>query len=286
MNSATDTVEHSVRSRDGTRIGYRSLGAGPHGLIVLGGALRTGEDYLPFARARAQPFAVHVVDRRGRGTSGPQAPDHRLEHECEDLLAVLAATGAEAVFGHSFGGLVALETARRTDVFSRVAVYEPGVSLDGSIPLGWLAPYRERLAADDRRGAFAAMVRQGGFAPRFLTRMPLRYIKLVLRLAIREERWRRIEPLLESSLREHELVAQLDDDNIERFRSITAHVLLLGGSKSPAFLTDELLPGLASVIPDSTIAILDRLDHLAPDERAPEIPAQRVLDFLSAREPF
>jgi pimeloyl-ACP methyl ester carboxylesterase len=272
-----------VHSRDGTRIGYRSLGAGPHGLIVLGGALRSGEDYLPFAQTLARSFAVHVVDRRGRGTSGPQAPEHRLEHECEDLLAVQAETGADAVFGHSFGGLVALETARRTDVFSQVAVYEPGVSVDGSIPLGWLTPYREQVAAGDRRGAFAAMVRQGGFAPSFLTRMPLWYVKLVLRLAIRERRWQQMEPLLESNLVEHELVAQLGDDNIERFRSITARVLLLGGSKSPAFLTSDLLPALASVIPDATVAILDQLDHLAPDEKAPEIVAQRTLDFLSPR---
>jgi pimeloyl-ACP methyl ester carboxylesterase len=282
VTSTADAVEHSVRSR-GTRIGYRSLGAGPQGLIVLGGALRTGEDYLPFGRTLARSLAVHVVDRRGRGTSGPQAPEHRLEHECEDLLAVQAETGANAVFGHSFGGLVALETARRTDVFSQVAVYEPGVSVDGSIPLGWFTPYRERLAAGDRRGGFAAMVRQGGFAPSFLTRMPLWYVKLVLRLAIREPRWQQMEPLLESNLVEHELVAQLDDDDIERFRSITARVLLLGGSKSPAFLTSDLLPALASVIPDATIAILDRLDHLAPDEKAPKIVAERTLDFLSPR---
>jgi pimeloyl-ACP methyl ester carboxylesterase len=283
VTSKADTVEHSVRSRDGTRIGYRSVGARPRGLIVLGGALRGGEDYLPFARPLARSFAVHVVDRRGRGSSGPQAPEHRLEHECEDLLAVQAETGADAVFGHSFGGLVALETARRTDVFSQVAVYEPGVSVDGSIPLGWLTPYRKQLAAGDRRGAFAAMVRHGGFAPSFLTRMPLWYVKLVLRLAIRERRWQQIEALLESNLVEHELLAQHDHDNIERFRSITARVLLLGGSNSPAFLTSDLLPALASVIPDATIAILDQLDHLAPDEKAPEIVAQRTLDFLSLR---
>jgi pimeloyl-ACP methyl ester carboxylesterase len=283
VTSTADTLQRSVRSRDGTRIGYRSVGAGPHGLIVLGGALRSAEHYLPLARTLARSFAVHVVERRGRGTSGAQAPEHRLEDECDDLLAVQAATGADAVFGHSFGGLVALETARRTDAFSKVAVYEPGVSLGGSIPLSWLTRYRELLAAGDRRGAFAEMVRHGGFAPSFLTRLPLWYVKLVLRLAIRDHRWREIEPLLESSLVEHEVVAQLDDDNLERFRSITAHVLLLGGSRSPPFLTNDLLPALASVIPDATVAILDRLDHLAPDEKAPEIVAQRALDFLSPR---
>jgi hypothetical protein len=34
-----------------------------------------------------------------------------------------------------------------------VVVYEPGVSIDGSIPLGWIEPHRERLAAGDPPGS-------------------------------------------------------------------------------------------------------------------------------------
>ena len=41
-----------------------------------------------------------------------------------------AKTGAERVFGHSYGGFVALQTARRAAVFRHVAVYEPAVVLD------------------------------------------------------------------------------------------------------------------------------------------------------------
>jgi pimeloyl-ACP methyl ester carboxylesterase len=97
-----------------------------------------GHDYLPFARAPAQSFAVHVIDRRGRGHSGPQGAEYRIERELEDLFAVQAHTGATAVFGHSYGGLVALEAATRSAGFTDVVVYEPGVSVAGSIPLGWL----------------------------------------------------------------------------------------------------------------------------------------------------
>ena len=60
-----------VSSADGTDIGVRVLGTGP-AVVVLGGALRTVTDYLPLARAMAARFQVHVVDRRGRGLSGPQ----------------------------------------------------------------------------------------------------------------------------------------------------------------------------------------------------------------------
>jgi hypothetical protein len=40
---------------------------------------------------------------------------------------------------------------------------------------------------------------------------------------------------------------------------------------------------LAAAIPDATVEILDRLDHLAPDEKAPELVAKHVLEFLSPR---
>ena len=73
-------------------------------------------------------------------------------------------------------------------------------------------------AAGDRRGAFAAMVRGAGGAPRALERMPLWYVKLMLRLFIRQDRWRPMDPLLETALIEHEQVAALDDGSAERYR--------------------------------------------------------------------
>jgi pimeloyl-ACP methyl ester carboxylesterase len=150
-----------VRSQDGTAISYETMGAGD-GLVVLGGAWRARQDYLRLARALAPGFTVHLVDRRGRGGSGPQGADYSIERELEDLIAVQAETGATAVFGHSYGGLVALAAARRSNVFNDVVVYEPGVSVAGSVPLGWMDRYGELLAAGDRRGAFAAMVRRAG----------------------------------------------------------------------------------------------------------------------------
>ena len=231
MNIVAPSSRGSIRSADGTAIAYCSLGSG-EGIIVVGGALSRGEDYLPLARTLSELFAVHVVDRRGRGASGPQGPGYSIETECEDLIAVQRATGATSVFGHSYGGLVALETARRTGTFSRVAVYEPAVSIDGSIPVGWMPRYRERLAAGDSRGAFACFVRQAGFAPSALAMMPIWYARAVLRVVIRQPQWRRIEPLLEQNLAEHEVVAHLDEGTVERFRGISVPVLLLGGGRA------------------------------------------------------
>ena len=272
----------TVRSTDGAPIAYASLGTG-RGVILVGGALRTSRDYLPLARELAKSFAVHVIDRRGRGASDPQGAGYSIDKEFVDLLAVQAATGATAVFGHSFGGLVALETARRTAVFSQVAVYEPGVSVDGSLPVGWMPRYRELLAAGDTRGAFASMVRQSGFAPSAVAKLPLWYVRLILRLVIRRRQWQEMEPLLEANLAENEQVARLDEGTVERYSSITARVLLLGGRKSPPFITTELFDRLQRTIPDSVAEILDGLDHTAPDEKAPEVVAERVRGYLCLR---
>ena len=268
-----------VSSADGTTIAYQTLGAG-EGVIVVGGALRASRDYLSLARTMARSLTVHVVDRRGRGASGPQGAGYRIETECEDLLAVHAETKATAVFGHSYGGLVALEAARRTRVFSRVAVYEPAVSIHGSIPVDWMPRYRQLLAAGDTRGAFACMVRRMGFAPKPLSKMPLWYVKAILRVVMRGPEWRRMEPLLESNLAEHEEVARLDDGTVDRYRSIAARVLILGGQKSPAFTTTKPFNLLHESIADSTVEILDGFDHNAPDDKAPQVVGKKVRDFL------
>src|SRR5262249_54101400 len=162
--------------------------------------------------------------------------------------------------------LIALEAARRSTAFSHVVVYEPGVSVRGSIPVAWITRYRELLAAGNERGAFASMVHQGGFAPGQLHRLPPGAVRVILRLAIRRRRWQEISPLLATSLREHEEVARLDAETVDRYSSIHARVLLLGGDKSPPFVTTDLFVALQQVIPDSQVAIIDGLDHLAPEK--------------------
>jgi pimeloyl-ACP methyl ester carboxylesterase len=278
----TTTKPQIVRSEDGTAIGYESLGAG-EGLLVVGGAWRSSRDYLPFARALAESFAVHLIDRRGRGRSGPQAADYSIEREIEDLFAVQAQTDARIVFGHSYGGLIALEAARRSTVFSDVVVYEPGVSVAGSIPLGWIPRYRALLAAGDRRGAFAAMVRGAGGAPPALERMPLWYVKLMLRLFVNEDRWQQIDPLLETGLAEHEQVAALDEGTVRRYQAVSARVVLLGGGRSRSNFTTTPFEQLKATIPNSTSELILGLDHTAPDEKAPDRVAERVRHHLLGR---
>jgi len=265
-------------SADGTTIAYHTLGQGP-GLVIVGGVLWDGSDYLPLARALADDYQVHVMERRARPGSGPQRDNHDIDDECADLVAVAAATGAATVFGHSFGGLVALETARRHDTFAEVFVYDPGIPLRGRFKTGWFGGYRRLLGQGDRRGAFAWMTKHSGFAPGPAGRLPLWCLRLVLRCVIRGDAWSRMDRLLEANLVEHRLQATLDAPGPSRFSQISARTVLLGGAKSPAALSSDLLPELAHAIPGSTVVLLEGLGHFAPRDQ----PARLAAAILEKR---
>ena len=270
----------TIRSGDGTVIAYHSVGRGP-GLVVVGGVLSAGSDYMALADALAGEFEVHVMERRGRPGSGPQRQDHNLDDECADLAAVAATTASAAVFGHSFGGLVVLETARRRPIFDEVFVYEPGVPIRGQLRAGWLDDYQRRLERGDRRGAFARMVKSAGFAPAALAATPVWYVRLVLRFAIRGQKWATMDRLLEANLVEHRLQASLDAPSPERFSAITSRTVLLGGAKSPDSISGPLLDEIAAAIPSSEVAVLPGLGHLAPQEQ----PARVASAILAHRDP-
>jgi pimeloyl-ACP methyl ester carboxylesterase len=101
----------SVRSADGTTIGYRRAGDGPAVVLVHGGG-QASQNLMTLARALSDRFTVYVPDRRGRRVSGPYSKDHGLRTEIEDLGALLDQTHAPNVFGLSAGALIAIEPAR------------------------------------------------------------------------------------------------------------------------------------------------------------------------------
>lgn len=268
--------EHTAISRDGTPIGYRTLGDGP-GLILVGGALRTAEDYMPLASELAEFCTVHVVDRRGRGMSGPQGPSYSLRSEVEDFVAVQTQTGARWAFGHSYGGLVALETARTTHSLDLVVVYEPGVPCP-SVPTAWMDPYRERLDAGDPYGAFAHFIRGSGGAPAVVAIMPHWYLRAVMRIGLRGKTWRNMRPLLWANLAEHEQIAARQG-HLDEYRAVAAPTLLLCGGKSPiADRTDFSM--LQGTLPHAVLESLPGLDHFGPEGKNAARVAQSTLAFL------
>lgn len=145
----------------------------------------------------------------------------------------------------------------------------------GSISTAWIPAARARLARGDTRGAFATFVRGVGGTP-LVAGLPVWYLRLILTLVVRGEKWARIEPLLEACCAEHEEEATLDDGGVERYAVIGAPVLLLGGSRSPAPITTDLFSMLAQALPTSRSEIITGLDHFAPDEKAPDVVAKHL----------
>lgn len=268
---------NTVHSKDGTKIAYLSVGDGP-AVIVLPGVLSMASDYATFACALAQHFTVHIMERRGRGKSGPQGDDYSITRECEDVLALQQKTRARLLVGHSYGGLVALEVARGNRVFSKIAVYEPGVSIDGSMPVHWMAGYEKKLA--EKRNLDALVEFTLADAPARLARLPPWLMRLLLRMSfIRFPESRQMLNLLQENLREWREIARLDS-SYENYRQIAACVLLLYGGRSDSPAVDLVVKRIPSVVACIETKEFHRLDHFGIERTAPKEVAKVIADFF------
>jgi pimeloyl-ACP methyl ester carboxylesterase len=264
-----------VVSADGTAIAYRTVGKGP-AVLVVPGALAVAGDLDALARELADRFTVHTIERRGRGESGPQGDDYSIEREREDLAALQAATGAAFLFGHSFGGLVALETARGNKAFRKIAVYEPGVSIDGSIGTKWIPTSRAQLARGQRLAAFITFAR--GVNPETTGKAPRWLLRIILPVAIRKREREQKYRLLPAAIREHAQAARLDN-TYPHYRDITAEVLLMAGKDATTTGAGRASESLLPVLPTATLATFPALDHFGP-EKNPKHVAEAVSAFF------
>lgn len=274
---STSGSSHIVLSRDGTRIGYLSTGDGPS-VVVIPGVLSMAADYAAFARALAEHFTVHTIERRGRGQSGPQGDEYSIVKECEDVLAVRAETGASLLVGHSYGGLIALEVARNNHAFTKIAVYEPGVSIEGSMPVDWMPGYEKKLAEHREVDAFVEFVLAD--APPRIQKTPPWLMKLLVVALVNCSRWhRQMLGLLPQNLREWREIARLDG-SCDNYRDIHAAVLLMYGGKSDSRAVTVAMERLAAILPRSETKAFPDLDHFGIERTAPRAVARQVSDFF------
>ena len=275
MSTATDTT-HAVLSQDGAKISYLTMGSGPS-VLVIPGALSMAADYAAFASALAEHFTVHIIERRGRGKSSPQGDDYSMIKECEDVFTLQQKTGASLLVGHSFGGLVALEVARSNPSLTKLAVYEPGVSIDGSIPMDWMPGYEKKLAEKKYLDAFVEF--SLGVGPERARNTPPWLMKLLLPLFLSSHERKLMLGLLPENLREHHEVARLDS-SYENYREIAAGVLLMYGGKSNTTWVDLSMERLAAILPRSETKEFPKLDHFGIDKKAPREVAKAVSAYF------
>ncbi len=265
------TVAEMTTSADGTPIAFDRIGDGPP-LILVGGAFNDRNSAAQLAERLASSFSVYTYDRRGRGDSGFTEP-YAVEREIDDLEAVIeAAGGSTALFGHSSGGALALETAARGVPVSRLAIYEvPYIADDTRPPLP--TDYVERLEELTADGKNREIV---GYFMTVAVDMPAEMVDPMLdspmvasmeRLAHTVSYDGRV--MLRGSMYGQPLPAEWRG-------SVTIPTLVMVGGNSPDWLQNTC-HALVQLLPDVCYRAIDGQDHAA----SPEAVAPVLEEFLA-----
>lgn len=257
---------HNLASKDGTNIGYRQFGRGP-GVALLHGAASSGYNHIELAEALADAYTVYVPDRRGRGLSGPYGADYSIQKDVEDLDALLRKTGAQNVFAVSSGALICLQAALSLPAIRKAAIYEPPLSVGGSVSTALLPRYEAELARGKLAAALITGMHAAQMGPPFFNILPRWLQEFAVRMQLKREdargaggyvTMREIAPTLRYDF---QLVEQMSD-TAERFRAMQAEALLIGGATSPAYLKTAL-DALEQVLPHTTRIELPGVGHAA-----------------------
>lgn len=275
---------------DGATLGWVSLGAGP-GLVIVHGAMQSARSQLDLARLLAPHHEVHLVDRRGRGSSGPYPPSADiLRTEIEDLATVLAATRACDVLGISSGALIALRAVPSIPAVRRVAAFEPPLILNDPGRLDLLARTRNEIAAGDLPDAMVTAMRAAQMGPAPLLRLPRPVLRSLARRMLSAKGRGAGEPA-EPAV--GDLVRALDADfavvadcadRLDVFRDISTPVLLLSGTRTRPYLRTAV-DALAATLPAARRVSLPKADHGVTQNRKqwgrPDRVAPALLEFFA-----
>lgn len=243
----------AVESRDGTQIGVHRAGSGPPVLLVHG----TLGDHRDWDRVREhlrERFALHALDRRGRGASG-DADGYSLSLEVDDVAAAVEALAERAgrpphLVGHSFGAILALEAALGTGAVDRLALYEPPIHGEDRPPAARADELDRMLAEDGREPVVEAFLREIGLTAAELARLH------------GTPAWERAVATAHTVPREAraDLAYVPDPGRLARFQR---PVLLLRGTES-ASLFHDAIDRLARQLPEGRLEPLAGAGHAAP----------------------
>jgi pimeloyl-ACP methyl ester carboxylesterase len=244
-----------------------SEAAGPeHAPLValVHGSMDRSAGLLKLSRRLDTRHRVLRYDRRGYGRSRPHPGPFGMESQVEDLVAVLDGRPA-VVFGHSYGGNIALATAmRHPDLVRGAAVYEP--------PLSWLDWWPGSTAGAD---ALATRGEPADAAERFMRRL------------VGDERWARLPPATRTA-RRREGVAMVGELTDLRSRApwiaaeVTVPVLAIHGSRGRAhhrMSTEQL----AATLPDCRVVEIAGARHFGPNTHPIEVAAAITQLFLQLK---
>jgi len=247
----------TTTSTDGTTIGYETHGEGEP-LVLLHGSTASHDHWDPFLPHLEDAGELVAPDRRGRGASA-DAEEFALDRVVDDVESVLADVGATRLFGHSFGGLVALNAATRPTVdLETLVLYEPAVLVGEHRGDEIGAEMGALLEAGDREGALRLAFTQVGIED--VEALP---------------HWPEVLDLAEVTQREF---AAVDDYELPETLAVEAETLVLTGERSPTFLQD----GAREVhdrLPNAGLVEIEGVGHAGVEN--PSAVAEPVLEFLA-----
>jgi pimeloyl-ACP methyl ester carboxylesterase len=239
-----------VASVDGTPIGYARTGRGAP-LVLVHGISADAERWAPVVEGLSEHHTVYAVDRRGRGMSGDHA-SYALEREFEDVAAVIDAIGEPVfLFGHSYGGLIALHAVVRTNNVKKLVVYEPYAPVVAATEASAITLRYEAMAASGEREAVVTT-----------------FLREIVQLTDREVQAMRAHPSWAGRLaaahtipRELRAAEQFHFDATP-FADVKMPITMFVGENSPAFLKDATAR-LHAVLPTSNVVVLEGQKHAA-----------------------
>jgi pimeloyl-ACP methyl ester carboxylesterase len=256
-------MSSTVRSPDGTVVGFETAGAGPPMVLVHG----TGADHTRWTAVReqlARRYRLYLVDRRGRGLSRDEAGAYDVRREGADIAAVAEAAGGDVyLLAHSYGALCALEAVRATGAVSRLLAYEPPRPEPGEFVVG-----------PDARKRMAAAAEPEEILEIFL-REALELTAADVETMRRTPVWPARVAAAPTIPRELAVVEAMVFD--ERLSGITIPVRLLAGTESPAYLR-LAAEAVAERIPGADVVPLHGQAHQAMDFD-PDQFVKAVFDF-------
>ena len=269
-------TSENIKTPDGGTLELFSTGAdlasAGSGVVVVTASMVTAADYTKFAQKLSAALGrpVHTFNRRGRGSSSAQAEDYTLDADIRDLDAVMKHTSSTDVFGHSFGGAVALHAARTLPV-ERLAVYDPAVSVNHSVTADWTAEYERATAAGDDGRALAVLTK--GLEAGAFSRMPLSMLTIANKLTAGTHLGKQMRELMRTGVREIKAIIAADMP-AEPFLELPLETLIVVGEKSPAYF-GVACGQIHDVLSGSSYTILHGAGHdgvlRAPDKLITEL---------------
>jgi pimeloyl-ACP methyl ester carboxylesterase len=263
-------------SADGTSVRAYDEGRGPT-IVMLGPGLDDGTRCRKIAAILAERFRGIRLHRRQYRLD--LKPDPRrggspctVGQEVEDVLAVVKAVGAPVVlYGHSDGGVVALEAlAASPSSFAGAVIFEPAAVIgppmageEGKV----LTQARAALATGRPGKAMAIFSRAA-------SGMPPWQASLVGMLTALIPKYRRLVPAQLDSL---EALDQLGV-RLDTYARISVPTVLLGGDRNPPPITQRL-DAIERVMPGAERVVMHNRDHGADLKHPKEIA--RVIQTLA-----